>query len=533
MANKTTYQSRRDELINEILTSDLHGKRIYLIGSAEFGPTNEPILCKSTVGVKTKFGTNGSLIEAFHKIKYVSKDNFIYLVKTTGEYSSTYLNVNTFDGGVVHKGLTITASDSNEIYNEIKIVIETDYIGIILPLELGGLEYRYHFNDYKYIEKLVEKINNDKKNHVYVHYSVDPMTRTDIAFYPCNPPEIYLNGGQCGLEYTKNMLYNCLTRTYEILESEDIDIIIPIDAFMDDIYPNDTRADEIHYGKKYYQPTKDYLTENTLGTPLSYMNQLINFCLTQLNFGIVTHGILGYNPSHEKWADIYNQSNDIAKMYEVCFTYNLECCTNPFYSFLVSVVGGDIRYNKTILDNGYLAYAALAAKTSITEGTTNIPISNSIMIHQELEEEFLSKLSDCGIVMFRHSPLFETPVVYDGVTAFIPNEEFPNSELKLFANIRMIQLAISYLNKLFQFYVGMNIEELIKRDTMDKDIRKILNALVKRDIITKYSFTIVPYYNWNEIRVYLNLESGYMIKPITICPVINVEYEEVGVNSNV
>ncbi len=531
MASEITYQDRRDELINEILNSDLHGKRIYILGSSEFGPTNEPILCRSTVGVKTKFGKYGTLIDAFHKIKYVSKDNDIYLVKTTGEHSSTYLNINTFDGEIIHKGFIVTATESNEIYNEVKIIIETDYIGFQLPTELGGNIYKYYYDKYKYIEKLVEAINKDSNNKVYVHYDVDPMTRTDVAFYPCNPPELYLNGGQCGLEYTKNMLYNCLDRTYEILESEDIDIIIPIQAFMDDMYPNDMYADETHYGRKYYQPTKDYLTENTLGTPLSYMNQLLNFCLTQLNFGIVTHGILGFNPSYKEWSDIYNQSNDITKMYKACFDYNLKCCDNPFYSFLISVVGGDIKYNKTIIDNGYLAYAALCSKILITEGTTNIPISDSISIYHELEEEYLSKLSDTGIIMYRHSPLYETPVVYDGVTAFIPNEKFPISELKLFANIRMIQLAISYLNKLFQFYVGMNINDLISDNVMEKDIRKILNALVERNIVTKYSFTIVPYYNWNEIKVYLNLESCYMIKPITICPIINVKYEEDGDNN--
>ena len=526
MASETTYQDRRNELITEILESDLHGKRIYILGSSEFGPTNQPILCRSTVGVKTKFGKYGTLIDAFHKIKYVSKNNDIYLVKTTGEHSSTYLNVNTFNGDVIHKGFIITASESNEIYNEIKIIVETDYIGFQLPTELGGNTYKYYYDKYKYIEKLVNAINMDSNNKVFIHYDVDPMTRTDVAFYPCNPPELYLNGGQCGLEYTKNMLYNCLDRTYEILESEDIDIVIPIQAFMDDIYPNDMYSDENHYGKKYYQPTKDYLTENTLGTPLSYMNQLINFCLSQLNFGVVTHGILGFNPSYKEWSDLYNYSNDITKMYKACFDYNLKCCDNPFYSFLVSVVGGDIKYNKTIIDNGYLAYAALCSKILITEGTTNIPISNSISIYHELEEEYLSELSDTGIVMHRHSPLYETPVVYDGVTAFVPNEEFPNSELKLFANIRMIQLAISYLNKLFQFYVGMNIDDLISDNVMDKDIRRILNALIKRNIITKYNFTIVPYYNWNEIRVYLNLESCYMIKPITICPIIDVQYEE-------
>lgn len=528
MAIDTTYSRKRNELIAEILNSDLHGKRIYILGSAEFGPTNEPILCKSTVGVKTKFGINGTLIDAFHKIKYVSKNNQIYLVKTTGEHSSTYLNINTFDSAITHKGVIIEASESNEIYNDIKIIIENTYIGFQLPDDLGGQVYKYYYSDYKYIEKLASAINLDKGNKVYMHYSVDPMTRTDVAFFPCNPPEIYLNGGQCGLAYTKTMLYNCLIRTYEVLESEDIDIIIPIDAFMDDVYPNDNHSDETFYGQKYYQPTKDYLGENTLGTPLSFMNQLINFCLAQLNFGVVTHGFMGYNPSYLEWSDIYNDSNQIAAMYKACFKYNLECCNNPFYSFLISVVGGDIRYNKTKIDNGYLAYAAFCAKTAITSGTTNLPISDSISIYHELEEEYLKELSDSGIVMFRHSPLYNTPVIYDGITAFIENNDFKNSELKLFCNIRMTQLAISYLNKLFQFYVGENMEKIAESKIINKDIDKLMSTLVEKGILTNYSFTIMPYYNWNEIRVYLNLESSYMIKPITVCPVITVQYSEDG-----
>lgn len=525
MSYELTYQERRSELIQEILSSDLHGKRIYILGSAEFGPTNEPTLCKSTAGIINKFGSNGTLIDAFHKIKYVSKDNKIFLVKTTGEHSSIYLNVNVFGGEVIHKGFIITASESNEIYNEVKVVVETDRIEFHLPKELNLPVYRYYYDKYPYIEKLANAINADN-NKIFVNYIVDPMTRTDVAFFPCNPYELYLNGGYCGLEYTKNMLYNCLQRTYEILESEDIDIIIPVQAFLDDAYPNDMYSDEIHYGKKYYQPNKDYLSENTLGAPLSYMNQLINFCLTQLNFGVITHGIMGFNPSYKEWSDIYNSSNDIAKMYKACFNYNLKCCNNPFYSFLISVVGGDINYNMTYTDNGYLAYAALCAKTVISEGTTNIPISDTISIHHELEEECLSELSDNGIVMFRHSPLYNTPVIYDGITAFISSKDFPNNELKLFANVRMVQLAISYLNKLFQFYVGMNINDLMINKIINSDIETILGALVNNNVLTKYNYNIVPYYNWNEIRVYLNLESRYMIKPITICPVINVKYGE-------
>ena len=86
MAEQTTQELRaqRKALINTILQETTHGKRIYLIGSAEFGPTNEPIMIKSTVGLYNKFGKQGTLIDAFHALKYTSKDNIVYLVKTTG-----------------------------------------------------------------------------------------------------------------------------------------------------------------------------------------------------------------------------------------------------------------------------------------------------------------------------------------------------------------------------------------------------------------------------------------------------------------
>ena len=83
------FRQQRSQLINQVMASDLHGKRIYLLGSAEFGPTNEPILVKSTVGLYNKFGKQGTLIDAFHAFKYVNKDNKVYLVKTTGEHANT------------------------------------------------------------------------------------------------------------------------------------------------------------------------------------------------------------------------------------------------------------------------------------------------------------------------------------------------------------------------------------------------------------------------------------------------------------
>ena len=518
------FNRQKTELVNEIMNSSLHGKRIYLIGSAEFGPTNEPILVNSTIGLYNKFGKYGTLIDAFHALKYTSKDNNVYLVKTTGEHANAYLNVNIYGGEVIQDGFTIAASESNEIYNDVEIIIDIDCISFVFPSTIGFGTISYKYEDYPTIGKLADAINKDtqyKKNKLYAYYSTDPYVPTKNAFFVCNPTIVYLYGGQCGLNYTKNMLYNCLGRTYEMIESEDIDIIIPIDAFLDDIYPSDDASDG--YGMTYYRSTKDYLTPNTSGKQLSFMNQLINFCTRQLRFGVVTLGIMGFNSVHKIASEYLYESDRFVDMYRACLEYNLKKCDNPFYAYLVSCVAGDIKYNNgTIIDNGYLAYAALCAKTIVTSGTTNIPISDSIRLYEEFSEDVLNDLAEAGIVTFRQSPLYNTPVIYNGVTAATPT----NENMKVFANVRMIQMCISYINKLFQFYVGHNINDIIRGDVIVQDLKLILSTLKSVNIITSYNYKILPHYSTGEVKVYLTLMTCYMVKSVVLRTAFNVKTSE-------
>ena len=158
---------------------------------------------------------------------------------------------------------------------------------------------------------------------------------------------------------------------------------------------------------------------------------------------------------------------------------------------------------------------------TITSGTTNIPISDTISLHHEFSEEVLKDLADTGIVTFRHSPLYNTPVIYDGITASPQNEN-----LKLYCNVRMIQMCMSYVNKLFQHYIGYNIVELIEDEIIVEDLHSILKRLSTKGVITSYDFNIVPYYAKGEIKVYLNLMTCYMVKAIQLCSVINVEFAE-------
>lgn len=515
-------------LIQNIMKDKLHGKKLYLIGSAEYGPTNEPIRIKSTVGLYNKFGKTGSLIDAFHAVKYVTKDNEVYLVKTTGEHAIAYLNVNIIDEEIISNAFILMASESNELYNDVKIEIDIDSLTIVFPDDLNVPEHRltYDFNEYTTIELLANAINKDTKNKrsfINANYMVDPSTRTKDAFYVCNPDIVSLYGGQCGLGYTKNLLYTCLERTYNILESLPIDIVVPVDAFLDDLYPDDSDGEQWQYNMKYYQSTKDYLTPDTFGNYRSFMDQLIEFCMKQLNFGCVTTGILGFNSVNSYTTDYLYESDHIAEMYKHCLDYNRHLCHNHAYSFLVSVVAGDIGYNKnTIIDNGYLAYASFNASIQLNVGNTNRPISNNIRLYNEFSEEVLADLAENGIVTFRHSPLYNTVVVYDGITAVNRKE----SPLRLYCNVRMIQMCISYLNRLFQFYIGLDLRELINKKLINDNIDNILSILESKNVIKSYHYTLEPNYREGTLIVNLDMLTNYMTKSLKINSVININAEE-------
>ena len=135
----------RRELIKDIMQDSLHGKHIYLLGSAEFGPTNEPIMVKSTVGLYNKFGKQGTLIDAFHALKYTSKNNTVYLVKTTGEHANAYLNVNIQGGEIIENGFTITSSESNEAFNDIQILVDVTGLTVIFPEDFNMQSIKYEY----------------------------------------------------------------------------------------------------------------------------------------------------------------------------------------------------------------------------------------------------------------------------------------------------------------------------------------------------------------------------------------------------
>lgn len=514
-------QNKRRQLLSDIMSDKMHGRHVYLIGSAEYGPTNEPIRVMSTAGLHKHFGYKGSLIDAFHCIKYTNKSIPVYLVKTTGVHASIYMNVNIFNGEILRNAFSIHASESNEIYNEVYIINDVDSITFCYPNEIGMPSAKYRYSDYPTIDKLCEAINSDtnkKMGRLYAYYTCDPSVKTETAFYSVNPTKIYMFGGESGVGYTKNMLYNCLEKTYEMLESNRIDIVIPVDAFLDDAFPDD---DENHYGMQYYRQYRDYLTEDTEGHKYSFLNQLVNFCIRQLSSGVVTHGVIGFSNYNTLVTDYLYEADELEMLYISCLKYNESLLEYPFYGFLVSAVAGDIRYNSgAIIDGAYLAYGAFCAMVKTTSGTTNLPLSDTIRIYEEFSEDVLERLCNNHIVAFRHSPLYEKPVAYSGIT--ISDDE----NFKYFVNVRMVQICISYLDRVMQFYLGINMHTIMQEGLLEKDIKTMLETLKGIDYITYYDFKLVPYYLQGEIKVYLTLISNFMVKSVTLCTSIKAEFSE-------
>jgi hypothetical protein len=195
---------------------------------------------------------------------------------------------------------------------------------------------------------------------------------------------------------------------------------------------------------------------------------------------------------------------------------------NPAYSFLISVVAGDLSYNKgSIIDNGYLAYGAFNASIQINVGNTNMKVSDNLRLYNEFSEEILADLAENGIVTFRHSPVYNAVVVYDGITATTRDL----SPLSLYCNVRMVQMCISYLNQLFQFYVGLDLKSLMENKMIEKNIETILSVLVSKNVITDYNYTLEPDYLNGTLIVNLDLLTNYMTRSLKINSVININSE--------
>lgn len=482
-----------------------YGKNVYLLGTASFGPTNCPIKIKSLSHLYSIFGISGTLIEAYRQVYDIVTDINIYCCKITGRHSCTFLNVNIENDSVFENGLELKSMYSSDIFNEVKVSITETCISFEFPKTLNIENISYYFDEYETLGILVDQINKDTQNGLNC-IDAQSYCDTDVESYcalsTVNPDSIYLFGGDNGLSASKNTLYYCLDDTLHLLEGEHIDILVPLGMYIDDIQLRSSKYDLSAYDKNYYSNPKDTLT-NDENNILSYYDLLLGFCVQQLNNGILTLGVMGYNQTSDMY--LYNNKEEYIKIAIEYLNENKFNKSYENYNQLISAVIGDIimPYLETNT-NGYVLYAIKLASLKVMDCPTNKPISNNVYLYNEFDNDDLETFSNNGLIAMRYSPL-KKAVVFSSCVTTCDQDNL----MYYIQNLKSIQFSVSCLYDIFQYYIGEDLNKLTIDNFLSNVITNCFNLIKSEGLIDEYKFNIIRE-NQHDIKIYLYLKTKMM-----------------------
>lgn len=489
---------------NIVRAKSLYGKKIYLLGTAKLGPVNTPIKVNTISQAVSIFGCEGSLIDAYRTIKETNLECEVYLCKVTGTHSDAYLNINQQNNEIAIDGFYIKSKHSSDKCNDITLVIDSTSLYIYsFSQETGESLLEYRYSNYNTMHDLAEAINNDTrelKGNVYCYVECDIQTPCEGALQGVNQDVIKLSGGNCGLYYNKNMYYNCLEETYAMLEGRDIDLIVPLDANYDDTFTDN--IDDLY---NHHNLDKEFLTLKIDDEYLTYYEQLLKFCKSQMRFGFLTHGIIGVSINEDPFLDEKKYVEDLKYFKKL----NKPKDEYLKYQHLISVVVGDLYCTHgTRVINGYVPYAAMVSTLSVIDTTTNKSLPESFTTLNNFDNDTLCSLRELGFTSFRYSQLKKLVTVSNGVT-MSEDENF-----KYLCNVRMSQLAMSYVRELLSSYIGENITEIIQTKSLEQSLIELLNSLVSLKVIKGFSVNEVINPVTGHIFLDLSFKTLYMIEDV-------------------
>lgn len=450
----------------ELVTNNikLYGKSLYLFGTAMYGKVFKPTKITSLSHLYSEYGEYGSIIDNYISIKGMVNNINVYCVKITGHESKCSININIPGEGAKSNGLCFI-SNSNEKYNDIKLSIFNDSLVFEFPEELNKPIYEYKINQYEPLYNLIDRINEDD-NEIYCFCTCDNTVKPYGNMFNVNPNIVYFCGGESGLNASKLTLYNGLKQAYDLLEEELIDVLVPLECYIDDEC-------------NFYSLTMD-------------------FALKQLSNGICTIPVLGFNPNNNN-LDYYINQIVLPKIKEL----NIE--QYEPYSSLVQIFVGDIitSYNIDKPSNGYVVYAALLCTVNINTPPTVYHIEKNIFLYDEFDNNQIKKISEYGLMCFRDSPLYQCIVCANNRT---PSND---GHYKFIHNVRSIEISSSCLYDILDKCLGCNMSELFKNNSLLKILKLSLDILMENNILEDYNIDIKVISD-NSAEVYLKLKTQYM-----------------------
>ncbi len=470
-------QKVKEEWIVSLVDTLYRDRTLYLIGTADKGPLNTPVVVRSLEQAIYRFGEQGTLIEAYRKIEPLVHEFDVALIKSTGAHAKASLRIN--HEFIEENAFEFVSVDANSVANGIQIELDPDHLHILHPVELGGHRVTYRLNDYGVMSELAQAINDDAEAgrvslNAVCYYNEWPV---NCPFYPCNPSLISLQGGRDGLHVSDDDYYIALEATYEALQGVEMDVLIPIQAYLD-------------------------------ATPIGihFYEQLQTFCLSQIEHGCFTHGVMGLNVIE---GETEQEKMERLKRVSALATRSLEAFDD---CAVISVVATDVYYNYlSFVDNGYLAYGVMLSQLAPNQNPTNQRLHDSIQLKDRLSLGIENEMSALGFVSFRYSPLKVCPVVTLDVT-FTDGQ----TGLKYYHNLRMCEDVCLMVKELVDSYIGSSLTEITEELHLQQELDYLMYQLSSRSIIKEYDFDVRADATSNTLYLDLSLKTKYMVSSVSI-----------------
>lgn len=448
-------------------------KNILILGNAEYGVTNEVLEIENEKDIIRTYGRNSSIYQSYKEIKNEvgNYEISVFALKYNGEHATASFKVNSKEE-VIEEALIFKSIYSNEIYNNVSINVTLTGIEMIFPFFLNLDKKIYHYTDFPNLYMLMKKINEDTVNGdniVFVYSTIDEYTEFDESFYYINESK-KLSCGNSGLNDTNNDKFKALELSYELIQGLEIDYIV-----LSDIYYNDT-------------VTYRYLD----GRTCSFYEQLLSFCVSQLRFSIISLGIMQVDTEgvENSKVSIDKSINEVISLMDITHSnYTLSQ-----FRFLIAIMY-DFLIKKQDFSkfNSSLVIAFELSKIQTSGNITGKPLNEDYYLNLFLDEEQIRLLNEKGIMTFRLSPYYNRVVATNGLTNYTSQDSSLNdynNEYKYLTSIVLLQNTIPKLKSIFNDRIGESIYELEREKALEDDLTVVLNELVKKGVLEKYSTSI-------------------------------------------
>lgn len=497
------------------------GKTLYLLGTSEDGPIYQPVRIKNKIHAAQIFGDRnvGTLIKAFEQAYDIDSTISIFLMRISGK--SATLKVEGFHDDRIADILALRSLYGGAKYNS--VVVTPEYRAssgeYLLKLSTPSGIIVYNMDNFSTMEHLVQQINRDCRSGVH-----RIQASTSFPQIPVFRLWGHLGGsrnladGEDGVDISKDDLYIAVDTAYNLLLGTPIDIIVPCGMYFDDVHPT-AMYGQATYGSGMYANSRDYLTlvdtyqDNKV---VSYHEQLIDFCREQLKLGYMSHGVIGIRPIDVVPDNIETDNLYILNLVQatafrdrtgLAEFKNGQWVDKGFY---VSVFCSEVVVNpdtqQEYFDSGAVTYASLL--TGHFDSTTNLKVPGNFRLRYELSEDELGQLSILGVSAYRDS-VRHGLVVNNGVTA-----AYSDNELHDVANVRMIQITLSYINDAVSSVYDSEIDPGIRRQFLEDLIKDRLADLKTLGVLTGYDYSIDLTKNQGSGVLSLSLQTKYTVDGI-------------------